>query len=265
MVTICCGEKKFTNIKSILLDKDGTLENSQSFLQDLARERVRLIESQIKHIGNFSGSLLAAFGIRDSIFDEFDPTGLMAVGSRAENAIAAAAYVAEKGYSWFEAKQIVHNAFEQAQQNCIKTAKSCPLFPGIMEMLQAFSEAGLKLGIVSADSTSEIEIFMKRHQLSDYINLILGSDLGEAEALRGRAFSKPDPQLFIQACQILEVSPSETIMIGDSLGDIQMAQEAGAAGTIGISWSESLAGHLKTADVEIRNLQEIKIFPSELR
>ncbi|MDJ0577384.1 MAG: HAD family hydrolase [Xenococcaceae cyanobacterium MO_234.B1] len=253
MVTICCGVKKFTNIKSILLDKDGTLENSQSFLQDLARERVRLIESQLKPIDNFSESLLSAFGIRDSILGEFDPTGLMAVGSRAENAIAAAAYVAEKGYSWFEAKQIVDYAFEQAQQNCIKTAKSCPLFPSIIEMLQAFSEAGLKLGIVSADSTSEIEIFMKRHQLSDYIHLILGSD---------RDFSKPDPKLFIQACQMLGVSPAQTIMIGDSLGDIQMAQEAGAAGTIGISWSESWAGHLKTADVEIRNLQEIKIFPS---
>ena len=246
---IYCSGKKFAGIGAILLDKDGTLENSQSFLQDLAQERVRIIESKIQH--NLREYLLSAWGIRDSIFD---PTGLMAVGSRRENAIAAAAYVAEKGYSWFEAKQIVNHAFEQAQQNCIKTAKSCPLFPGITEMLQAFSEAGLKLGIVSADSTSEIEIFMKRHQLSDHINLILGSD---------RAFSKPDPQLFIQACQILEVSPSQTIMIGDSLGDIQMAQEAGAAGTIGISWSESLAGQLKTADVEIRNFQEIKIFPSE--
>ncbi len=251
MVTICCGVRKFTNIKSILLDKDGTLENSYSFLEDLAKQRVSLIESQIKPTGNFSEPLLSAFGIRDSIFE---PTGLMAVGSRGENAIAAAAYVAEKGYSWFEAKQIVDNAFEQAQKNCIKTAKSSPLFPGIMEILQAFSEAGLKLGIVSADSTLEVEMFMKRHQLSDYINITLGSD---------RAFSKPDPQLFIQACQILEVSPSQTIMIGDSLGDIQMAQKAGAAGTIGISWSESLAGHLETADVEIRNLQQIKIFLSD--
>ncbi len=241
---IYCGGKKFTNIKAILLDKDGTLENSQSFLQDLAQERASLIESEIGH--NLRESLLSAWGIRGNIFDA---TGLMAVGSRAENAIAAAAYVAEKGYSWFEAKQIVNQAFEQAHKNCVKTPESCPLFPGVKEKLLTWTEAGLKLGIVSADSTSEIEAFTKRYQLSDYIQVILGSDY---------AFSKPDPRLFLQACEILEVSPSQTLMIGDSLGDIEMAQKA-AAGTIGIAWSSFLVGHLTSADVEITSFKEIKI------
>ncbi len=243
---IYCGGKKFTNIKAILLDKDGTLENSQIFLQDLAQERLRLIEAEIKY--NLKESLLSAWGIRDSILDV---TGLMAVGSREENALAAAAYVAEKGYSWFEAKRIVNSAFDKAYKNCVKTPESCPLFPGVKEKLQTWTEAGLKLGIVSADSTTEIEAFTKRYQLSDYIQVILGSD---------HAFSKPDPRLFLQACEMLEVAPSQSIMIGDSLGDIEMAQQAAAAGTIGIYWSSSSVGHLKSADVEITSFQEIKIF-----
>ncbi|HHP7229809.1 MAG TPA: HAD family hydrolase [Xenococcaceae cyanobacterium] len=251
MVTICSSGKKFTNIKSILLDKDGTLEDSGSFLLNLAQERVRLIKSQIKPRANFSESLLLAFGIHSNTLDL---TGLMAVGSRTENAIAATAYVAEQGYSWFEAKEIVDCAFTQAQQNCIKTVESCPLFAGIDKMLQQFSAVGLKMGIVSADSTLEIERFIQRHQLAEYFDLGLGSD---------RTLSKPDPQLVIQACQILAVSPAETIMIGDSLGDIQMAQQAGVAGTIGIAWDNSLAGKLKTADVTISDCQEIEIFLSD--
>lgn len=242
---IYCGGKKFTNVKAILLDKDGTLENSQTFLQDLAQERLRLIEAEIKH--NLRESLLSAWGIRNSILDV---TGLMAVGSREENALAAAAYVAEKGYSWFEAKQIVNSAFDQAHKNCVKTPESCPLFPDVKEKLQTWTEAGLRLGIVSADSTTEIEAFVERHKLSKYIHFFLGSDY---------TFSKPDPRLFMQACEILGVSPSETIMIGDSLGDIEMAQQAAAAGTIGIYWSSSSVGHLKSADVEITSFQEIKI------
>jgi len=47
--------------------------------------------------------------------------------------------------------------------------------------------------------------------------------------------SKPDPELFIQACLALGVYPSTTHG-GDSAGDIQMAREAGAAGCIGICW-----------------------------
>ncbi len=246
MIAICCNNRKFTNIKSILLDKDGTLENSQKFLLDLATTRASLIESQIKQ--NLKQSLLKAWGIREQ---KLDPTGLMAVGSKAENAIASAAYLTEQGYSWFGAKEIVNNAFEQADRRCAKTPQSCSLFPGVREQLQTWVKAGLKLGIVSADSTAAVEAFTRNYELSEYIDLSLGSD---------RAFSKPDPKLFIQACQILRVSPCQTIMVGDSLGDIEMARKGGAAGTIGISWVSSLVGHLKTADVEIENLQEIKIF-----
>ena len=229
-----------------MLDKDGTLENSPHFSQKLANERAILIESEIKQ--NIKESLLAAWGIQDNILDL---AGLMAVGSREENATVAAACVAQKGYSWFKAKEIVERAFEQAHKNCTKTRESSPLFPGVSEMLESFTQAGLKLGIVSADSTPEIVAFTQRHQLSEYIKLSLGSDL---------SFRKPDPRLFIQACEMLQVSPSQTLMIGDSLGDIKMAQEAGAAGTIGISWSESLGGHLETADIEIRDIKEIQIF-----
>lgn len=246
MVTISCGVKQFTNIESIMLDKDGTLENSPNFSQKLAHERASLIESYIKK--DIRESLLKAWGIRDNIFDL---TGLMAVGSREENAIVAAAYVAQRGYSWSEARQIVDRAFEQAHKHCTKTPESSPLFPGVREMLETFTEAGLKLGIISADSTPEIAAFIQRYQLSEYIQLILGSDFN---------FRKPDPQLFLEACKMLQVSPSQTLMIGDSVGDIKMAQGAGAAGTIGISWSESLTGHLGTADLEIRDLKEIKIF-----
>ncbi|MGK7941932.1 MAG: HAD family hydrolase, partial [Crocosphaera sp.] len=112
MVTISCGVKQFTNIESIMLDKDGTLENSPNFSQKLAHERASLIESYIKK--DIRESLLKAWGIRDNIFDL---TGLMAVGSREENAIVAAAYVAQRGYSWSEARQIVDRAFEQAHKH----------------------------------------------------------------------------------------------------------------------------------------------------
>ena len=38
---------QFQDIKAIIFDKDGTLEDSQSFLRELAYKRARLIDSQI--------------------------------------------------------------------------------------------------------------------------------------------------------------------------------------------------------------------------
>ena len=104
MVNIRCGNIEFKNIEAIIFDKDGTLEDSNNFLRELSIHRARLLDAQIPGIGE---PLLMAFGLQNN---QLDPTGLMAVGSRQENLIAAAAYIAETGKSWFEALKIAKNA-----------------------------------------------------------------------------------------------------------------------------------------------------------
>lgn len=241
---IRCGKSKFTNIQAIIFDKDGTLEDSQLFLRELAYKRVRTIDAQIPGIGE---PLLMALGIQDN---KLDPTGLMAVGCRRENEIAAAAYIAETGRSWFESIAIAQNAFLEADKSLSKQTNTSPLFAGSLEVLRFLSEAGLKLGILSADSSAGIQAFVDRHQLSNYIQMIMGAD---------RGLSKPDPALFLQACRELGVEPQATLMVGDSQGDIKMAKAAGAAGTIGICWGNPQAFHLETADVAIASLDEMQI------
>ena len=204
LVTIISKNVKFEHIQAILFDKDGTLEKSQTFLRELGFKRARLIDAQIPGIGE---PLLMAFGITDNILD---PTGLMAVGSREENEIAAAAYIAETGRSWFEAKQIASSSFTEANKYLSKQ-QSSPLFAGVLETLQSLSAANFKLGILSADSTSNVEEFIASHQLSPYIQLAMGTE---------EKLNKPHPQLLIQACQKLGVEPVNTIMVGDSQGDI---------------------------------------------
>ncbi|MBD1905486.1 HAD family hydrolase [Funiculus sociatus GB2-A5] len=243
MVTIRCKDVTFENIQAVIFDKDGTLEDSESFLRNLGQKRSRIIDAQIPGIGD---PLLMAFGING---DKLDPTGLMAVGSSLENEIAAAAYIAETGRGWLESRAIARRAFEESDQ-FLKDAAPSPLFVGSLEVLQFLFLAGLKLGILSAATTSRVKAFVKRHQLSDYIQLEMGGD---------EDYSKPDPALFLQACQRLGVEPGATLMVGDSAGDIQMAREAGAAGCIGICWGKPEAAHLETADVAISQLDEIQI------
>jgi phosphoglycolate phosphatase len=242
LVTIQCKNVKFANIQAIVFDKDGTLEDSEAYLRNLGQKRSRLIDAQIPGIGE---PLLMAFGIDG---DTLDPTGLLAVGSRQETQIAAAAYIAETGRGWLESLAIARRAFEEADQY-LGTAPS-PLFVGSLEVLKYLSEAGLKLGILSAASTGRVRAFVQRHQLEDYVQLQMGVDAGP---------SKPDPALFLQACQALGAAPNATLMVGDSAGDIQMARSAGAAGCIGICWGKPEAAHLQIADVAIAQLNEIQI------
>ncbi len=244
MATIRCRDVTFVNIEAIVFDKDGTLEDSQVFLRELGQKRSRLIDAQIPGIGE---PLLMAFGIEGNTLN---PTGLMAVGSRRETEIAAAAYIAETGRGWLESLAIARNAFEEADRYLKDAANTTPLFVGSLEVLKFLCEAGLKLGILSAASTARVQAFVKRHQLEPYIQLQQGVDEGP---------SKPDPTLFLQACQTLGVEPASTLMVGDSAGDIEMARRAGAGGCIGICWGTPEAAHLETADVAIVQLDEIQV------
>ncbi|MGB3692310.1 MAG: HAD family hydrolase [Spirulinaceae cyanobacterium] len=245
MTTIRCQDVTFTNIKAIIFDKDGTLENSQNFLRELGQRRARMVDAQIPGIGE---PLLMAFGILDA---QLDPTGLMAVGSRRDNEIATAAYIAETGRGWFESLEIAHSAFEEAERYLKGNTDTSPLFAGSLEVLKFLAEANLKLAILSADSTAGVKAFIERHQLSAYIQLGMGVET--------QGLSKPDPALFLQACDALGVEAAQTLMIGDSAGDIEMASKAGAAGTIGICWGEAQTACLDKADVAIASLDELEV------
>ena len=241
MATIKCGNITFNNIQAILFDKNGTLEDSVTYLRSLAQRAARLIDAQVPGIGE---PLLMAFGVNGS---SLNPAGLIAVASRRETEVACAAYIAETGRGWFESLKIATQALDEAEKYIEQTPS--PLFVGSLDLLKYLREGGLKLGILSAATTKEVHNFVANHQLNDYIQLEMGVDEGP---------SKPDPVLFLQACQALEVEPGATLMVGDSVGDMQMARNAKAAGCIGITWVGK-SDNVRGADVVINQLDEIQI------
>lgn len=241
MITIKCRDIIFSDIQGILFDKNGTLEDSEAYLRSLGQKAARIIDAQIPGIGE---PLLMAFGINGDILD---PAGLMSVASRKETEVAAAAYIAETGRGWFESLKIARQALAEADQYVSQSP--APLFPGVLDILRKLSTTGLKLGILSAATTQDVQKFVITHHLRDYLQLEMGVDEGQ---------SKPDPMLFLQACQTLGTQAGATLMIGDSVGDIQMARNAKAAGCIGITWTNN-ADNVKGADVVINQLNEIEI------
>ncbi|ELR97677.1 HAD family hydrolase [Gloeocapsa sp. PCC 73106] len=245
MLTVVGKGVKFVNIKGIIFDKDGTLADSRQFLRELAQKRARLIDCQIPGTGD---PLLMAFGLQNQ---ELNPAGLMAVGSRLENEIAAAAYIAETGKSWFEAKAIAVQAFLEADKYLPALEAISPPYDDTKEVLAKLSQAGLKLGILSADSTLGVQEFVTKYQLSNYIELSMGVD---------SELTKPDPELYLKACQSLNLPPSATLMVGDAQGDLEMAKKAGAGGAIAIyRHQQQNIKNLSQADIVINSLRDLEI------
>ena len=245
MATIQCGKIQFSAIQAVLFDKDGTLADSHAFLRQLGQKRSRLIDAQIPGVQE---PLLMAFGLDG---DQLNPAGLLAVGTRQENEIAAAAYVAETGRDWVKALSLVRSAFVEADRMVKRKADHTPLFEGAREVLQALAAAGIPVGIVSADTTANVQDFVARYELEALVPVRLGIDRGPG---------KPDPTVFHQACTALSVLPTQVLAIGDSDADIAMAKAANAAGCVAVTWGWTQVAQLNQADALISHFAEIQIF-----
>ncbi len=244
MATITCGAIAFDAIAAVIFDKDGTLADSQAFLRNLGQKRARLVDAQVPGV---EAPLLLAFGLEG---DRLDPAGLMAIGTRQENEIAAAAYIAETGKGWVEALQIARSAFAEADAWLPPKASSTPLFDGALALLQRLAAAGVRLGMASADSPTHVQDFVDYYQLNTLLPVAIGST---------PTCSKPNPALLEQACLNLGVSPQNTLVVGDSTADLMMAQAAGARGCIAVSWGWTNPLQLQQADVCVRNFAEIQV------
>ena len=93
------------------------------------------------------------------------------------------------------------------------------LAPGLEACCLDLTKAGVRLGIISNADTRSLQVIegLGLSQLVDHVLL-------SAE----RPWDKPDPRIFMESCNLLDVAPNHTLHVGDSLlDDVQGAHGAG--------------------------------------
>ncbi|MGD1905998.1 MAG: HAD family hydrolase [Leptolyngbyaceae cyanobacterium] len=239
-MTVQAGDRAFNNIAAIVFDKDGTLADSLPFLLHLTHSRVQQVEARCPGI---QAELLKAFGL---VGDRLDPAGLMAVGTRPDNEVAAAAYVAAQGHPWGDALTWVKQAFAAADQATPRKALKTPPLDGTFTLCQRLAQAGLKLALVSGDTTDHVQDFIDCYDLNPWFQLGLGSD---------GTWAKPDSALLRQTCEKLGVTAAQPLVIGDAQLDQQLATRY--AGFISVTWGGS--GAISGADAVLENPGQLTV------
>ena len=92
-------------------------------------------------------------------------------------------------------------------------------YTGAAESLRTLHDAGLRIAVVTNKHHRFAEALLKRLGLSGWVDVLIGGDTC--------ARRKPDPQPLLFACESLHVPPSESLMVGDSINDVQAARAAG--------------------------------------
>lgn len=231
MSIVSCNGQIFTDVQAIFLDKDGTLADVATYLSKLGRIQAELMEHQLP--GTYD-ILLRTLGFNDS---GLTASGLLAVGSRQETIIGAAAAAAMAGWPWIQALEVATDTLNIADQQCSPKAAYTPMLPGVLNLLKRLKQADLKIIMVSADTQSNLEDFVNHHGLRPYFDKIQG--------VSSQQPSKVEPGFLQAACKDLEISPQQGVVIGDAASDLRMA--ASAKGFIGFlgGWYP----HISKADI----------------
>ena len=93
------------------------------------------------------------------------------------------------------------------------------LFPGAYNMLANLSKQDCFLGVATGKSRKGLDRSLKETGCTGLFHKTRCAD---------ESFSKPNPQMLEDIMDALGVQPNETLMIGDTEYDIQMAKNAGA-------------------------------------
>lgn len=113
-----------------------------------------------------------------------------------------------------------------------------PVFPHVMETIQALKARGMTLTIASSRATATLMQFVRDMQLQPYISLVLSCD--------DITHPKPHPETALKTLQQTGFVPEDAIVVGDSQYDILMGRRAGCT-TVGVSYGNGTIEELQRA------------------
>ncbi|MFK7838047.1 MAG: HAD-IA family hydrolase [Sulfitobacter sp.] len=121
-------------------------------------------------------------------------------------------------------------------------AQSSPLYPGALDTLRRLNAVPeVLLGVATGKSKRGLDKVIEGHGLD---GLFVTRQVADFHP------SKPHPSMIMQAMADAGVGPQETVMIGDTSFDMEMARAAGVRG-IGVGWGYHPRALLQDADVVI--------------
>ena len=138
---------------------------------------------------------------------------------------------------WADATDRYKHAFRTARE---EGRLAEPLFDGVAEMLNGLHTAGWTLGVATGKSDRGLANCLAMHGISPLFSTLQTAD---------RHPSKPHPAMLEAALAETMAEPGQTVMIGDTAYDIEMALAAGVR-AIGVAWGYHAPDELLAAGAE---------------
>ena len=113
------------------------------------------------------------------------------------------------------ASELIFNSYIELYNQSSNKVK---LFDGVELGIKELHRYGYKIAIATGGGRNYLDSCLAQTSIKDFINVTKTSD---------DCFSKPHPQMCTEILNELIIEPEKSIVIGDSIHDLQMAKNAG--------------------------------------
>ncbi len=209
-------------LKAVFFDVDGTLLDTERF--------------------QFLGwvEVLKPYGVQ---LTKEEYTQYAGKSSEAIEKILRSKYGLDTGIA-IKKKQVVLDLFDSHRIDTMPYAKEA------LESLRS-----KKLGAISGSTQNEAEFKIRKANLTDYFDVVLG--------VHGSIRSKPAPDLYLKALKILNIDAGKALVFEDTSNGVTAAKDAGIF-TIAIPTEFSLGQDFSKADGVCKNMREAVDFVKDL-
>ncbi len=101
----------------------------------------------------------------------------------------------------------------------VENGRNTTCYPGVIEGLELLKAKGIPMAVITNKAAAFTLPLLEMTGLAGYFDVVVSGDMLPR--------AKPDPMSLIWACGRLGVSPSDTLMIGDSINDFRAGCAAG--------------------------------------
>lgn len=134
---------------------------------------------------------------------------------------------------------------EAVQVSMVSRPMDVYLLPGAKEIVKQIYSAGIDVAIATNKGHHSLQRALQASKLDEFITVT---------RCAGQVPAKPCPQMIEEIMDVCGVSTKETLMVGDSVTDIQMASFAGVD-SIGVDFYNQQA-----QDMELRAVGALDVF-----
>ncbi len=194
-----------TRFRLILFDFDGTLVDSQHLIVEAMG--TAFAEADLDRPGAAAVRRIVGLGLEEAVQVLIDGVKGTTGGSTGVTGIAESY---RRAYFGIRIRPDHHE----------------PLFPGVREALAGLDRPSRSLGIATGKSRRGLVESLERHDLKHHFATFQTSDGNPG---------KPDPEMIYRAMDEVGVEAGETVMVGDTVFDMEMAGNAGVE-ALGVSW-----------------------------